>query len=165
MPECLKRALGLFPFSRFRPGATLRVLAISLNEPPLLERLYDEVEPDALARDAGEFLHSDAAFEVDCWWELWRMDPDWILAPSQVTISIYGPDFESDGGEQIRIDAGEETQYLPDASNRLSLRPIQSNVRSLLRLADDLDKALPVRRRAVWSDSGEDLAERIEESL
>lgn len=165
IPHYLERVLSVFPFSRFQTGVTLRVLAVSLSEPPLMERLYDEADPAALVDDAKAFSNSDVAFEVDCYWELWSGGPDWILRPSGVTLGVCGPDFESDNGEQIRIDAGAETLYLPQASNPPSLRPVQSNIRSLLRLAEDLGRVLPVERRALWSDSGENFADRLEESL
>ena len=165
MPRYLERILAAFPFSQFQPTATLRVLAISVNEPPLLERLYEAPDLEEMVEDAKGFLNTDVAFEVECQWELWRKDPDWALKPSPVSLMVCGPEFESDNGEHVRIDAGAETLYLPEASTPQSLRPIQSNVRSLLRLAEDLGAALPVERRALWSDSGENFAERFEEAL
>lgn len=165
LPRYLERALALFPFSQFQRETALRVLAISGSEPPLLEKLYDEAGVEAIVEDASEFLNADVAFEVDCCWEMWRKDPEWVLGPSPVTLSIYGPDFERDNGEHVRIDAGPETLYLPEASTPQSVRPVQSNVRSLLRLAEDLGAALPVERRAVWSDSAGNFADRFKEAM
>jgi len=165
LPHYLERVLSVFPFSRLQAGAALRVLAVSPGEPPLMERLYDEADPAALVDDAKAFSNPDVAFEVDCFWELWSGGPEWSLRPSAVTLAVRGPGFESDNGEQIWIDAGAETLYLPQASNPPSLRPVQSNIRSLLRLAEDLGRVLPVERRALWQDSGENFAERLEESL
>ena len=38
----------------------------------------------------------------------------------------------------------------------------QSNLRGLLRLAHELEGALPVEKRRLWSESGENFAARLE---
>lgn len=159
----LKKVLAEFPFSRLRPAATLRVLALEYGEPPLLERVYDDVaDPDELAEAAREFLHEDSAFQVEAGWDLWQWDGDWSLKPSPVTIEVFCPEFASPTGEQVKIDLGPESLYLPDEETP-GLRQVQANVRSVLHLARDLEAVLAVDRRLLWSDSGEDFFEKLEE--
>jgi hypothetical protein len=38
---------------------------------------------------------------------------------------------------------------------------VQSNIRSILHLADDLEEALTVERRLLWSESEDNFAERL----
>jgi hypothetical protein len=42
---------------------------------------------------------------------------------------------------------------------------IQSNIKSLLKLVHDLDDALPVETRLLWSESGENFAEKLHQAL
>ena len=42
---------------------------------------------------------------------------------------------------------------------------IQSNIKSLLKLVHDLDDALPVETRRLWSESGENFSEKLQQAL
>ena len=165
LPTTFKKALEEFPFSRLRPSATLRVYALEFSEAPLLEAVYDII-PDAggLVDAAREFIHEDVAFQLDAFWELWQWDGDWSLKPSPVSIEVYAPEFASDLGEDIRLDLGLETLYLPPEDSGI-LRPLQSNIRSVLHLEKDLEAAFKVRKKSLWSEEGENFAERLEELL
>jgi hypothetical protein len=160
-----EKALQQFPFSRLKPNCILRVQALNLNEPPLLEVAFDEPDLEEMRHRVTEFMHTDSAFEVEAQWDLWQWDGDWSLRPSTVLIDCCGPDFETDAGEHLVIDAGPESLYLPLPVYTDALRPVQSNVRSLLHLTADLEEYLPVDRKTLWSDSGENFAERFEELL
>lgn len=163
LPMYFEKALEVFPVSKLRPEAVLRVHAISFQEPPQLERLLagglDLKEAGALAR---EFLHTDCAFALETYWDLWRWDGEWSLQPSRVSVEVYGPDFESASGEHLLVDAGPEDLFLPNPASD-QWRPVQSNIRSVLHLAQDLDAALPVERRLLWSETEENFAARLEE--
>lgn len=165
MPIYLEKALNGFPFSRLDPHCILRVHALDFNEPPVLELPFDEPDPAEIRRRATELLHEDSAFQVEAQWDLWQWDGDWSLAPSKVMIECCGPEFETDAGEHLLFDAGPERLYLPLPDFTDQLRPVQSNVRSLLHFASDLEANLPVDRRALWSDSGENFAQRLEDFL
>jgi hypothetical protein len=159
----LKKVLEEFPFSKFRPEATLRVLALDFGEPPLLERVYDDAaDPEDMAEASRQFLHEDSGFQVEAYWDLWQWDGDWSLKPSQVLIEIYCPEFSSPTGEQVKIDVGPEDLYLP-SEDAPGVRQIQANVRSVLQLLRDLEGVLALENRLLWSDSGEDFIEKLED--
>jgi hypothetical protein len=42
---------------------------------------------------------------------------------------------------------------------------VQSNIKSLLKLVHDLDDALPVETRRLWSESGENFSEKLHQAL
>ncbi len=79
-----------------------------------------------------------------------------------MSVEVYGPDFESASGEHLLVDAGPEDLFLPNPASD-QWRPVQSNIRSVLHLAQDLDAALPVERRLLWSETEENFAARLEE--
>lgn len=165
LPIYLRKVLDVFPYSKLAPGGTLRVFAISFREAPQLERSLDGViDPPEVAQLAQEFLHEDVAFQFEARWDLWQWDGDWSLKPSRVLIECYAPAFESDQQEHIRIDAGQDILYLPNPKSD-QWRPVQSNIRSLLHLAADVENALPVERRMLWSESDENFAERLQGML
>ncbi len=110
------RMLGLFPYSKLaKRGPILRIYALEHTEPPLFER---EFTPEADAKDvleaAREFMHDDSAAEVDAAWDLWDHDgTEWKLAPVPVTISCFGPAFDNELGDQLRIEFGLDSRFLP----------------------------------------------------
>ena len=67
--------------------------------------------------------------------------------------------------DHLRIDFGLDSKFLPSEEIEGSLRIQQSNLRSLLHLVSEIDKALPVERRLLWSESGANFAEIVEEAL
>jgi hypothetical protein len=160
----LRQLLGLFPFSNLRPGiAALRIYALEFSEPALFEQLFaGEADPDTVAGLAAEFEAADCAYLVEGWWELWHYENGWQLTPSRVTLACYGPEFDNDLGDHLRLELGVETLFLPQAGVPESARKAQSNLASLVRLAHDIEKGMPVERRTLWSESGEDFAERLE---
>jgi hypothetical protein len=42
---------------------------------------------------------------------------------------------------------------------------VQSNIKSLLKLVHDLDDALPVETRRLWSESGENFSDKLHQAL
>jgi hypothetical protein len=42
---------------------------------------------------------------------------------------------------------------------------IQSNIQSLLKLVHDLDDALPVETRRLWSESGDNFSDKLHQAL
>ncbi len=160
--------LRVFPFSKLRPGiAGLRIYALEEVEPPLLERAFPaEIDADTVIAICREFENDDCAYVVDAWWELFQFDgEDWQLKPAHVTITCFGPAFDNDLGDHLRIDAGTEDDFLPDLEVPDSDRAARSNVAGLVRLAKEIESALPVERRQLWSESGENLAERLDEAI
>mgnify|MGYP001046552404 CR=1 FL=1 len=158
--------LRKFPFSRLRPQALLRVYALERAEPPALEQsLAAPVDPEQILRLARQYHHADCAYFVETAWDLWQFEDEWRLRPSPVALSCYGPLFPSELGEQLRIEFGLESQFLPQSDASRGLAPVRHNIRALLHLVEDLDAALPVERRALWSEGGGNFAERLQAAL
>jgi hypothetical protein len=158
--------LRKFPFSRLRPRALLRVQAVDRTEPPLLEELLPvPVDPERVLGLAREFQHADCAYLLETAWDLWRFEGEWKLRPAPLTLSCFGPAFPSEMGEQLLIEFGLDTQFLPQAELSPNLAPVRHNIRALLHLVEDLDASLPAARRLLWSESGENFAERLQEAL
>lgn len=165
LPIYFEKALAVTPFSKLAPGGVLRVYALSFREAPQLEaELAGEIDAREVAGATSEFLHDDVALQLESKWDLWQWDGEWALRPSRLTVECYGPKFDSERGEHIRVDAGTELLYLPHARSD-QLRPVQSNIRSLLHLASDLEGALPVERRLLWSEEDEDFVSRLQGML
>ncbi len=159
--------LRVFPFSRLRPGiGAVRVYAIEFVEPPVFERVYaEQADIDTAIAACREFEHDDCAYLVEGWWELFQQNGDWQLVPARVTLACFGPSFENQEGDHLRIDLGMDSHFLPRAEAPASERAIRSNVAGLVRLAHEIESSLPVERRRLWSESGENLAEQLEELL
>ncbi len=160
--------LRVFPFSKLRPGiAGLRIYALEEVEPPLLERAFPaSADLDTIISICREFENDDCAYIVDGWWELFQFDgSDWQLKPARVTLTCFGPAFDNDLGDHLRIDAGTEDDFLPDPDVPDSDRAARSNVAGLVRLANEIESSLPIERRQLSSESGENLAERLDEAI
>lgn len=156
-----------FPFSRLAPGLVLRVLALAQTEPALLEQDFpDPVDEEALLAAGRHFRAPDVAYQIDGRWDIWQnLDGDWKLAPARLSVFAFGPRFERERDEQLRIDFGPDFHFLPQPQDPTSPRFIQSNIRSLLSVVHSLDNALAAERRQLWSESGENFAERLQQSL
>lgn len=158
--------LRAFPFSRLEPRAYLRIYALELSEPPALESEFaDPIDPRAVVKVAGEYQHGDCAYMLDTAWDIWRFDDEWKLRPANLTLICFGPRFPSELGEQLLIDFGFESDFLPQPELSENLAPVQHNIRALLHLTGDLDASLAVAKRKLWSESGENLAARLQAAL
>lgn len=168
-----EKLLRLFPFSqRDQPQSTVTILAIDEAEPPLLERAVngpaDISEIIAAFRDySGE----DVAYRLESWWDLWQFERDWKLMPVRVLLACFGPEFDNgyisgaNEQEDLRLDFGVDSYFLPQPDLPESGKLIESNIRSLLRLVHDLESALPVTRRRLETESGENFANRLQRVL
>jgi len=166
------KMLNVFPFSKLaKRGPVLRVHAVTLREPPLLEREFAVSADTAgtcadILSAAEEFLQSDCAAEIDTFWDLWQHDgSEWKLQPAPVTLSCFGADFENEQGEHVRIEFGPDAHFLPVPGLDGSLRMGQSNLKSLLKLVGDLERTLDLENRRVWSESGANFAEVLKQAL
>jgi len=169
-----EKILSLIPFSQREQGqSTLTVQAIDVTEPPLLERpmngpfqLSDVV---ALLRD---YEGDDVAYKLESWWDLWVYSgEDWQIAPARIAISAFGPKFDNGGTlemaaqEDLRIDFGVDTAFLPDPDLTGSGKLIESNIKSLLHLVRQVEEALPVEKRVLETESGQNFAEKLTQIL
>jgi hypothetical protein len=159
--------LRLFPFSKLRPGiSALRIYAVDYSEPALFEESFAaDIDIETVAQLCRDFENPDCAYLVEGYWELWRYDEGWQLTPVRVTLSCFGPEFENDLDDHLRIEVGAELDFLPAPGAPQSARKVQSNLASLVRLARDIEGAMPVDRRQLWSESGESFADHLDEAF
>lgn len=161
LPLYMKKAMSVLPVSRLAPGGVFRVCALNFQESPLWEEYIEgELDPQSLATRAQDFLHDDCALQLETRWELYQWDGDWELKPSTITLDIYGPEFDSGRGEHARVYFGPETLYLPQPQSD-QLRPVQSNIRSMLHLAQDIENELMIDRRILWSEDEENFVDKL----
>lgn len=155
--------LEAFPISKLaRKGPVLRIYAIEFSEPPLAEQPFDvEATVEAVTGAAQEFLAPDCCCELEATWDLWQHDGEWAVAPSPVRITCFGPEFDNEDGDHLRLDFGLDAQFLPSAGLESSLRMQQSNLRSLVHLLGEIERVLPVERRQLWSESGANFADLL----
>ncbi len=94
------KMLEIFPFSKLaRRGPLLRVYAIELAEPSLLEREFPSAaEPGAILEAAREFAKADCTCQVETFWDLWQHNQEWKLEPASITLACFGPRFENEHG-------------------------------------------------------------------
>jgi hypothetical protein len=162
-----EKMLGVFPYSKLAArGPVLRIYALEPVEPPQLEREFmPAADPKAIIAAAHEFAHDDCAFEVDAAWDLWQFDEEWKLAPAIVTLACFGPEFDNDTGDNLRIDFGNDARFLPNPHLEGGPRMAQSNLKSLIHLVHEVERAVPLDRRQLWSESGVSPVERIAQEL
>jgi hypothetical protein len=165
--------LRLFPFSqREQPLTTLSIHAINTIEPPLLERpLNGPFEAEDVLAILNEYDAEDIAYRLESWWDLWQYESDWALKPVRVVLSCFGREFDNGTGEAIReqeglrIDFGVDAHYLPQPEVPGSARLVESNIKSLLRLVHEVENSMPVRKRVLSTESGENFADRLQRLL
>lgn len=168
-----EKLLRLFPFSqREQPQSIISIQAVDMTEPPLLERpVNGPLDIDEILATLADHTGEDVAYRVESWWDLWQYDREWALTPARVEIACFGPEFDSgterDSGNQedLRIDFGVDTNYLPMPEIPGSAKLIESNIKSLLRLVHELDSTLQVERRRLETESGANFAERLQQVL
>lgn len=169
-----EKLLRLFPFSqREEQGqTTVTVQAVGVTEPPLLESpMNGPIDVDEILTAFADYSGDDIAYSVESWWDLWQYDGDWKLGPARVELACFGPDFDNGTerilGEQedLRIDFGVDSHYLPRQDLTGSGRMTESNIKSMLRLVHELDSTLPVARRKLETESGENFADRLQQVL
>ena len=168
-----EKTLRLFPFSqREQAQSSVSIQAISTAEPPLLERqLNGPLDVDAAIETFRDYQGEDIAYVVEGWWDLWQFDTDWELRPARVALSCFGPEFDNGtervAGDQedLRLDFGVDSNFLPRPDVAGSAKLTESNIKSLLRLVHELENVLPVESRRLETESGENFADRLQRLL
>ena len=167
-------------------------MAVDYSEPVVAEIPYPPPVPiDAMLAVAKDFQNADSCYRLETWWDLWQFDGEWKLDPTRVALCCFGPEFDqSPSGLDrtpaqpavgdcvsrvptktprsscaLEIEFGIDANFLPQPDLPDSPRMIQSNIKSLLKLVHDLDDALPVETRRLWSESGENFAEKLHQAL
>ena len=86
-------------------------------------------------------------------------------------LACFGPAFDNGTErsrteqEDLRIEFGVDSHYLPRPELAGSGRMTESNIKSMLRLVHELDLELPVAKRTLETESGENFAERLQQVL
>jgi len=162
-----EKMLRTFPHSRLsRRGPMLEVRATSFREPSLLEQAYPEgADAGVILDDARHFQNPDCAYVVGAEWDLWQFESDWRLAPSPVQLICFGPEFENHEGDNLRIQFGIDTQFLPDPELPNGFYMAKSNIQGLLHFVHQLDDTFNAEKRRLWTESGENFAERLQQVL
>jgi hypothetical protein len=171
--EMLPRSVSVmsrFPFSDSRPGIMyLAVHPVSWSEPTVLERRFvPGISPEAAAVISADLLHEDYAYVFEASWDLWSPEEssrEWQRQPSPVKFIVHGKDFdraESEAGD-IEIDFGLDSAFLHE---ELDLAPVdesrlRENVTRLVTFTSDLEKHSGANGRLLWSESGENLAQKL----
>lgn len=168
------KMLSIFPFSqREQPQSTIIVQGVSITEPPLLERpMNGPVHLADVMEATRDYEGDDVAYRLETWWDLWKYNgEEWEVGPARVVLSAFGPEFDNGSSlaiaeqEDLRIDFGVDTAFLPDATLAGSTRLIHSNIKSLLHLVHEIEEALPLERRVLETESGENFAEKLTQAL
>ncbi|HUK24555.1 MAG TPA: hypothetical protein VLV49_08245 [Terriglobales bacterium] len=172
--DLLTHALAVmtqFPFSASRPGITYLALhPVSWEEPTILERRFDPgVPPEEAVQAASDLLHDDYAYVFEASWDLWtpsQAGPQWALRPVPVKFVVRGPEFEQNESEtqgNIEIEFGLDTPFLHE---EMHLTPdaeagVRDNVQKLVELTIRLEKNSGATARLLWSESEENLAQKL----
>jgi hypothetical protein len=163
-----EKLLRGFPYSKLtKATTTLRILAVRLGEPPLYEETWEApFDPEMALGAVREFAAADVAMELEAWWELWQYEKDeWTLAPARVNLLAFCPEYEADRDDDIRIEFGIDSHFLPQPDLPNFLFMARSNIRSLLHLVHELDGVFPSAVRSLWTESGANFAERLQQAL
>ena len=171
--EILPRALSVmkqFPFSKLRPGITYLALhPVSWGEATVLEQRFNPgITPEDAAGMASDLLHDDYAYLFEAHWDLWSATPDtgrWLLQPRQVKFLAHGRNFEradSEGGD-LEIDFGLDTPFLYEELELASIDEarLKQNVQKLVEFTAAAEKKSGASGRLLWSESEENLAQKL----
>jgi hypothetical protein len=154
------------------------VYPLGWNESPVYQRVYDEKDAADMAStenaiaEATELLHEDYAYEFEMTWELWvadgggDLDAAWKKEPRVVRITGFGPEFDEGAFEQngqIRIDLGSDAPFLQEEVelDQQSAGYVKENVQKLVDLTTAMQKGAGAASRLLWSESGENLAQKL----
>ena len=172
--DILPRAVSVlaqFPFSSAQYGVTyIAIHPVSWNEPTILERRFRPgLPPEEAAGFLADLLHEDYAYVFEAYWDLWAPPESgerWILQPMLVRFIAQGAEFEEGAAEQtghMQIDFGLDTPFLYE---ELSLTAeteerVKSNVQKLVAFTAQLEKKAGATGRLLWSESEENLAQKL----
>jgi hypothetical protein len=150
---------------------------ISWNEPPFYQRIYEEDEvqesaPERAVAEALETLHGDFAYEFELKWDLWvpetvgGLDPLWRQEPVLVRVVGFGPEFDEGAFEQnghVRVDFGLDTPFLLEEIDldEVGAEHVKRNVQKLVEVTNAIQEKSGISSRLLWSDSGENLAQKL----
>lgn len=172
-PAMLPNALAVlkeFPFSPTRPGVSaVAVHPVSWAEPTVLEREFNPgIQPVEAMDVVSDLLHSDYAYVFEAHWDLWAADSTgaWSRTPHRVRFMVHGLTFEDGTYEEnghVQVDFGLDTDFLLEEVEFTSEAEdhIRENVAMLIAFTLAVEKNSGIRGRVLWSESEENLAQKL----
>jgi hypothetical protein len=174
LDELLPRTLAVlqqFPFSAARPGVSyLSLHPVSWNEATVLEHRFSPgVASEEAILIASDLLHEDYGYLFEAAWDLWAPSDDngqWTLRPSVVKFIAHGPEFDERSYEQeghVEIDFGLDSPFLQEGVKLTAQAEdkIRSNVQKLIDFTAKVEKNSGASARLLWSESEENLAQKL----
>jgi len=173
--EILPRAVSVvkqFPFSQSKPGITYIALhPVSWGEPTVLEKRFEPgIPPEEAAEIATDLLHEDYAYVFEAYWDLWTPTSEtenlqWALKPSLVQFIVHGKEFERADPEvgEIEVDFGLDTPFLYEEFTLAGEDEdrLKQNVQKLVAFTAAAEKSSRATGRLLWSESEENLAQKL----
>jgi hypothetical protein len=163
--------LRQLPSSLTLDGITYTAIQpVSWNEPTILERRFQPgVMPEEAVAEVADFLHDDYAYVFEAYWDLWtppERTEKWVLEPSLVRLVAHGMEFEEHAAEEaghIQIDFGLDTSFLHEEVEFTSEAEwnVRSNVQKLVEFTAKVEKNSGATGRLLWSESEENLAQKL----
>lgn len=182
LPPALVSVLNQFSaLGGSRRIAAASVYPLTWSESPVYQRVYRAEDDEGAGyeqavAEATSQLHDDYAYEFEVPWELWvpeaggGLDALWKREPGVVRVVGFGPEFDEGAYEQnghIRVDFGPDTNFLhedvdldPEGAGR-----IRQNIQGIVDLVNAVQKNCGISSRLLWSESGENLAQKLIERL
>jgi hypothetical protein len=159
------------PFSATLPGVTnVAIHPVSWIEATIFEqRFRPGVSPEEAAEIANGFLHEDYAYVFEANWDLWTTkvgQNEWTLQPSSVKFIVRGEEFEEGESQvqgDVQVDFGLDTPFLHEElrlSTEVESR-VRSNLAKLVEFTTRVEKNSGARARLLWSESDENLAQKV----
>jgi hypothetical protein len=170
LPHILS-VLQQFPFSAQQPGITyVAVQPVSWSEATVLERRFTPfIGPEEALTVVADLVHDDYAYIFDAYWDLWTPDEiatDWKMAVTPVKFIAQGEEFDDGASEQtghVQIDFGLDSPFLQEnvaLSDETQVK-VRDNVSRLVEFAMKAEKNTRATARLLWSESQENLAQKL----
>jgi hypothetical protein len=170
MPRLLS-VVRQFMFSASQPGiSALSVHPVSWSEPTILERRFRPgIEPEEAIAALSDMLHQDYAYVVEAYWDLWTLgeNGEWSVQPRQVTFIAHGLEFDEGSYQEsghIQVDFGLDTPFVfddVDLDDASAQQHVRANVQKLVNFTNAVEKNCGVSGRVLWSESEENLAQKL----
>jgi hypothetical protein len=173
-PEILPHILAVlqqFPFSAQLPGIRyVAVQPVSWNEATVLERRFSPgIRPEEAVMIAADLVHDDYGYIFEAHWDLWTPDEtggQWGLVPNLVRFIVQGEEFDEGAQEQtgqIQVDFGLDSPFLQEsvALTEETQAKVRDNVAKLVEFTMKAEKNTRARARLLWSESEENLAQKL----
>ena len=169
--------LKQFPASHALPGVGyVSVRPIDWSEATVFEQRFDfRSDPAEALELLTEYVHDDYAFEVEMAWDLWtpavvdgeeQTAEDWSLTARPVIFIAHGKTFAESTYQQdghIQVNFGLDTAFLYEdlAYTPETERRVKANVAMLIEFTQRVEKNCGITGRVLWSESDENLAQKL----